>query len=86
MVMVISPDSRLARPKSITLGSLFAVIMTLEGFRSRWMTPFSCAWWSAPAMVTQIAADSRSENRLAEMYSASVVPSMKSLTIKSWSS
>ena len=45
-----SPPSAFARPKSSTLTSPPGVTFTLAGFRSRWMTPRSCAASSAPAI------------------------------------
>jgi hypothetical protein len=49
-----SAASALARPKSRTLTLSSLVIMTLAGFRSRWITPFSCAASSPPIQHGQV--------------------------------
>jgi hypothetical protein len=39
-----------ARPKSSTFTTPSGVILMLAGFRSRWITPRSCAYFSASAI------------------------------------
>jgi hypothetical protein len=41
---------RRARPKSRTFGPVSGSIATFADFKSRWMTPRSCACASAPAI------------------------------------
>jgi len=59
IVAVISPDSRLASPKSIICGSPSRSIMMFCGLRSRCTTPALCAAWSALAILAHKAAASR---------------------------
>ena len=47
-----SESIRLARPKSVILGTPSEVYKTLVGLRSRWMIPAWCATWMARARVT----------------------------------
>ena len=43
MVVAALCETAFARPKSSTFTLPSGVIFTFAGFRSRWMTPFSCA-------------------------------------------
>jgi hypothetical protein len=43
-------STRAAMPKSMTRGVLFSSSRTFDGFRSRWMMPWACAWATASRM------------------------------------
>ncbi len=76
-------DSALAMPKSITFGTGFpscSITSTLDGFRSRWITPF---WWACcTAWQTSMnrASRSRVESLCVSQYSVMGTPFTSSIT------
>ena len=71
----------LARPKSRTLTLPSGVILMFAGFRSRWMTPFSCATSSASAICDAMRSESATGSGPVERRSASVSPATSSMTM-----
>ncbi len=70
-----------AIPKSISLSTPSSRTIAFSGFRSRWITPCSCAWASASARVcTTIAAISGTANGWSVENCRSVCPRMYSVT------
>jgi hypothetical protein len=69
-----------ASPKSSTFTCPLGVSLMLAGFRSRWMTPRSCAASSASAIWRAIGNASSTEIGPSVMRSASVDPSTSSIT------
>ena len=73
----------LAMPKSITLGTgapSCSVTSTFDGFRSRWITPFWCACWTARQTARNNASRSLVVIRLRSQYWVIGAPSMYSIT------
>ena len=72
-----------AMPKSITLGTgvpSCSVTSTFDGFRSRWITPFWCACWTARQTARNNASRSLVVIRLRSQYCVIGAPSMYSIT------
>ena len=72
-----------AMPKSITLGTgapSCSVTSTFDGFRSRWITPFWCACWTARQTARNNASRSLVVIRLRSQYWVMGAPSMYSIT------
>ena len=72
-----------AMPKSITLGTgvpSCSVTSTFDGFRSRWITPFWCACWTARQTARNNASRSLVVIRLRSQYWVIGAPSMYSIT------
>ena len=83
VIVIRSSVSRsLAMPKSISLSTPSSRTMTFSGFRSRWMTPSSCACASAAASSWMIIAASSGGSRPpSSRYCRSVRPRMYSVTM-----
>ena len=72
-----------AMPKSITLGTgapSCSITSTFDGFRSRWITPFWCACWTARQTARNNASRSLVVIRLRSQYWVMGAPSMYSIT------
>ncbi len=71
----------LASPKSRTLTLPSGVILMFAGFRSRWITPFSCANSSASAIWAPMRSASAIDSGPPTSRWASVSPSTSSMTM-----